>query len=98
MFILVQNYFSTYYIHGKFYRSASTAKFILHPLVYKRPVFGFSSNGLPIQVVLSNGNGLKSCQASRETLQRVKLLVADSLQKGFHIVVALAIAYFTIWD
>ncbi len=56
---------------------------------------GFSSNGLPIQVVLSNGNG---CHASRETLQRVKLLVADSLQKGFHIVIVLAITYFTIGD
>ncbi len=54
--------------------------------MYKRLVFGFSSNGLPIKVVLSNGKGLKCCKASREILQRVKLLVADILHKGFHIV------------
>ncbi len=48
-----------------------------------------------MQVVLSIGKSPKCCQANRETLQRVELLVADSFQKGFH-VVFLAITYFTI--
>ncbi len=62
----------------------------------KRLFFGFPSNGLPIQVVLPNGEGLEYCQACHEILQRDKLLMADSLQKGCHIVVVLAITYFTV--
>ncbi len=80
----------------KFGWAASTATFVLQPPEYKRLVFDYSSHGLPIKVALPIGKGLKRSEEGSETLQRVKLLVAENLQKGFHVVVFLAIVYFTI--
>ncbi len=59
-------------------------------------VIGFSTNRIRIKVVFLTGKGLKRSHASSETLQRIKLLVVDISQEGFHIVVLHAITYFTI--